>query len=70
MTTYGPSKIQKYNNHAHQARQAEKIEDWVFAARMWRAALEIAQLAFWKDKETWSANRASFCEKMHQRSKK
>lgn len=69
MTTHGPSKIQKYNNHAHQARQAEKTEDWPFAARMWDAAQEIARLAFWKDKETWSANRASFCLKMAERAK-
>ena len=69
MTTHGPSKIQKYNNYTHQARQAEKGEDWLYAAKMWRMALELAQLAFWKDKETWSANRASFCEKMAQRAK-
>lgn len=67
MSTQGPSRIQKYNNFSYQAIQAEKHKDWLYAAKMWRAALEIAKLAFWKDKETWSANRASFCEKMQQR---
>lgn len=69
MTTQGPSKIQKYNNFTHQAREAEKRADWLYAAKMWRAALEIARVGFWKDKETWSANRASFCEKMEQRTR-
>ena len=67
MSKQGPSKIQKYNNFSDQARAAEKAEDWLYAAKLWRLALEIAFLAFWKDKETWCANRASFCEKMAQR---
>lgn len=69
MTTHGPSKIQKYNNHAHEARQAEKNGDWLYAAKMWESALLIARTAFWKDKITWSENRASFCLKMAQRAK-
>lgn len=66
-TQQGPSRIQKYNNFAHQAREAEKGADWMYAAKMWRAAQEIAFISHWKDKEQWSANRASFCEKMLQR---
>lgn len=67
MSNQGPSKIQKYNNFSDQARQAENKADWLYAAKLWRAALDIAQRAFWKDKETWCANRASFCEKTYQR---
>lgn len=67
MSKQGPSKIQKYNNFSDQARAAEKRADWLYAAKLWRAALDIARLAFWAEKETWCANRASFCEKMQQR---
>ena len=61
-TVAGPSQIQQYNNMMTQACVNERNKDWGYAAKMWRECERMAQDNHWRDKETWSARRAEFCE--------
>lgn len=66
----GPSKIQKYNNFVNQAATSERQGEWLFAAKLWEAARDVARSMHWKDKVTYSENRMAFCLKTAERAAK
>lgn len=62
--------IAKYNALNEEAREQENKQDWKHAAKLWRAAQEVAEKQSRRGATAYCGQRADFCDGMVRRAAK